>query len=73
MVNLEKTFKKGVAGCITGSELLKIALDKVTEGQNIFGGRFVYLEYEDNCKVKEFYFDNRFGEFGRRNLEPEAG
>ena len=56
---------------ITGDELLKIACDKVREGQSFFGGRFVYLECEDKPKLIDFYSDNGFVEFGKRNLESD--
>lgn len=56
---------------ISGDVLLKMACDKIREAQEILGGRFVYLECEDKDKLKEFYEDNGFVCFGKRNLEKD--
>lgn len=56
---------------ITGDELLKIACETVKAGQRILGGRFVYLECEDNQNLINFYERNGFYNFGRRKLKGE--
>ncbi|MDO4162729.1 MAG: N-acetyltransferase, partial [Pseudomonadota bacterium] len=47
---LGKNFANGNDTLITGDELLKLALDKVSAIQNEIGGRYTYLECEDNTK-----------------------
>ncbi len=54
---------------ITGDELLKMACDKVSYVQLALGGRVVYLECEDNIRLREFYERNGFQEFERRKLD----
>ena len=66
---LGKNFKDGRNALITGDELLKLATDKVRETQRILGGKFVYLECEDKPQLLNFYRDNGFVDFGRRDLE----
>lgn len=66
---LGKNFTNGYNKLITGDELLKIACDKVWEGQRLFSGRIVYLECEDKPKLIEFYSSNGFVAFGKRPLD----
>lgn len=66
---LGKNYKNGYNKLITGDILLKLACDKVKEAQEILGGRFVFLECEDKPKLKEFYENNGFVCFGKKNLE----
>ncbi len=54
---------------IGGDELLQIACDTVRESQALVGGRMVYLECEDTPKLVQFYEENGFNVFGRRELE----
>lgn len=54
---------------IDGATLLKYACDEVRKVQGIVGGRFVYLECEDKAFLKEFYLNNGFVEFGKRELD----
>ncbi len=63
---LGKNFTNGYNKLITGDELLKIACDKVAEGQRIFGGRVTYLECEDVPELIRFYKKNGFVQFGQR-------
>lgn len=56
---------------ISGDVLLKMACDKILELTKIAGGRFVYLECEDKPKLKEFYENNGFVCFAKRNLEKD--
>lgn len=68
---LGKNYKNGYDKLITGDVLLKFALDKIKETQNLIGGRYVFLECEDNNKLKEFYESNGFECFGKRSLEKD--
>ena len=56
---------------ITGDELLKMAIDKVSAAQRIIGGKVVYVECEDIDILKKFYEDNGFVIFGKRRLDKE--
>ena len=60
---LGKNFTNGYNKLITGDELLKLALDKVREMQNIVGGRIVYLECEQKERLIDFYSQNGFVNF----------
>lgn len=68
---LGKNFSNGYNALITGDELLKLALDKVQEMQNIVGGKIVYLECEQKEKLIEFYSRNGFVNFGMRTLDKD--
>lgn len=46
-----------------------MACDKIAEAQFVLGGKVVYLECEDNEKLKNFYSSNGFVEFGKRKLD----
>ena len=56
---------------ITGDELLEFACMEVKKVQSIVGGKIVYLECEDNEKLKEFYKRNGFIEFDKRALDAD--
>lgn len=66
---LSKNYKNGYDQLITGDELLKIACDTVKEGQRILGGKLVYLECEDVPALVNFYEENGFVNFGKRELD----
>ena len=68
---LGKNYNNEYNKLITGDILLKFACDKIKETQDILGGRYVFLECEDNQKIKEFYESNGFECFGKRNLEKD--
>lgn len=68
---LGKNYNNGYDKLISGDILLKFALNKIKATQNIIGGRYVFLECEDNEKLKEFYESNGFECFGKRNLEKD--
>lgn len=44
---------------INGNDLLSLADEKVLEGANIFGGSYIWIEYEDVYRLREFY--RKFG------------
>lgn len=56
---------------ITGDELLKIALDKIFEAQQIVGGKIVYVECEDTPALIDFYQSNGFVISGERSLDKD--
>lgn len=66
---LGKNYSNSYDKLITGDELLKLALDKVREMQNIVGGKVVYLECEDKASLIDFYSRNGFVNFGSRALD----
>ena len=68
---LGKNYNNGYNKLISGDNLLKFACDKIKQTQNIIGGRYVFLECEDIDKLKNFYEDNGFECFGKRNLEKD--
>jgi len=69
IAQLSKNYTNGFDKLITGDELLKMALDKLAVTQQIFGGKIVYLECEDNQKLIEFYMNNGFVPFYKRILD----
>ena len=68
---LGKNYNNGYNKLISGDILLKFACDKIKQTQNVIGGRYVFLECEDIDKLKNFYEDNGFECFGKRNLEKD--
>lgn len=68
---LGKNYYNNYNNLISGDVLLKLACDKIKETQDLIGGRFVFLECEDKPKLKEFYENNGFVCFGKRNLEKD--
>lgn len=71
IAQLSKNFFNGHNVLISGDELLKIAVDKVKEAQQILGGKFVYLECENSANLIHFYESNGFVSFGKRELDPD--
>lgn len=69
IAQLGKNYNDGLNSIMSGSELLKIACDKTKEAQRILGGKFVYLECEDKYQLTEFYEQNGFINFGKRQIE----
>lgn len=66
---LGKNYADGNDTLINGDELLYLALEKVKSIQNDLGGRYTYLECEDKQKLIDFYENNGFIPFGRRDLD----
>ena len=64
---LEKNFANGNDYLISGTDLLQMAIEKAYLIQNEVGGKFVYLECEEE-KLIRFYEKNKFKVFGRRKL-----
>lgn len=69
IAQLGKNYANGLNKYISGQDLLALACDKVKETQLNIGGKVVYLECEDEKKLKDFYEQNGFVNFGRRNLD----
>ena len=68
---LGKNFANGNNTLISGSDLLQLAINKVRTIQKEIGGRFVYLECEDNENLLSFYKNCGFKVFGSRKLDGE--
>lgn len=68
---LGKNYTDGNDTLITGDELLQLALDKVKSIQTEIGGRYTYLECEDNPFLLSFYESNGFIQFGKRTLDAD--
>ena len=66
---LGKNFANGNNTLISGSDLLQLAINKVRTIQKEIGGRFVYLECEDNENLLSFYKNCGFKVFGSRKLD----
>lgn len=71
IAQLGKNYTNDYRKLITGDELLKMAIDKVSAAQRIIGGKVVYVECEDIDILKKFYQDNGFVIFGKRRLDKE--
>lgn len=69
IAQLGKNYCNGYNKLIPGDILLKMAIDRVREGQRIFGGKTVYVECEDKPKLLDFYQRNGFVTFNKRLLE----
>lgn len=70
IAQLGKNFTNDANDKITGQQLLEIAIDEVKESQFKIGGIVVFLEAENNPKLRQFYVqENNFKEFGVRKDE----
>ena len=66
---LGKNYTNGNDTLISGTELLNLAMEKIRSVQKEVGGRFAYLECEDNEKLISFYERNNFKVYGKRRLD----
>lgn len=66
---LGKNFTNGYNKLISGDDLLAIAFDKIKSVQGQVGGRLTYIECEDRRKLINFYKNNGFTYFDKRELE----
>ena len=71
IAQLGKNYDNNYNTLITGDELLKMAIDKVIEAQQIIGGKIVYVECEDIDFLTRFYTTNGFVVFGKRPLDKD--
>ena len=69
IAQLGKNYSDGCSTLITGDELLHMACSKISEVQELIGGKIVYLECEDKVPLIDFYKDNGFVNFGQRKLD----
>lgn len=69
IAQLGKNFTDGNDTLISGTDLLQMAVNKIHTIQKEIGGRFMYLECEDNKKLLAFYKKCNFKEFGKRMLD----
>lgn len=70
IAQLGKNYSKNANTQITGKQLLEIAITEVKKLQYRAGGVAVFLESENNPKLKQFYVEeNDFKEFGIRKDE----
>ena len=56
---------------ISGSDLMKIAKEKLISAQNIVGGTLLYLDCEPDLKLINFYEHEGFVLFGQRTSESD--
>jgi hypothetical protein len=68
---LSKNYNDSLNMLITGDELLKMALEKISVIHMITGGRVVFLECQNVDRLIEFYDRNGFVEFGERKLDQD--
>lgn len=66
---LGKNYADGNNLLIDGADLLQLAIEKAKEVQRQIGGKFVYLECEEEKKLIQFYENNNFKVFGKRELD----
>ena len=70
IAQLGKNYSENANTQITGEQLLEIAISEVKKLQYRAGGVAVFLESENNSKLRQFYVDeNDFKEFGIRKDE----
>lgn len=71
IAQLGKNYTNKYDKLISGAELLRIAIDLISQIQLALGGRFIYVECEDKPKLIEFYTsaENGFCEFDTRPLD----
>ena len=66
IAQLGKNFADGINKRITGEELLRLALAKIHQLQDMAGGTVVFLEADNTEKLIEFYERNGFKRFATR-------
>ncbi len=69
IAQLGKNFTTGNDTLISGTDLLQMAVNKIHKIQKEIGGRFMYLECENNEKLLAFYKKCNFKIFGKRRLD----
>ena len=66
IAQLGRNFAPDLPERVKGGQLLDLACDRVLEAERILGGKTVYLEYNDEPKLTEFYTQSAFRIFGSR-------
>jgi hypothetical protein len=69
IAQLGRNFNPDFPKLITGDELLKMACMKVSDVQRVSGGKFTYLECENDPWLLNFYESNNFKIFDYRELD----
>lgn len=69
IAQLGKNYMNGNNSLIDGKDLLQLAMRKIKLVQNIIGGKIAYLECEDIPQLVNFYTENHFKVFGKRELD----
>ena len=69
IAQIGKNFENGYDKLLTGQELLGEALETAARIQSLSSGKVVFLECEDHERLKQFYRENGFFEFGKRKLD----
>ena len=72
IAQLGKNFSESGGTEITGTELLKLAWDKIKEIQYLGGGMVTFLEAENEEKLLSFYRNNRFSQFDTRQTASDT-
>ena len=71
IAQLGKNYNNGYDKLISGDEILELACDDIRKVQDVIGGKVVYIECEDKDRLKQFYENNGFKIFGKRNLDKD--
>lgn len=71
IAQLGKNYQNGANECITGEELLELAIQQVQQMQYLAGGMVVFLEANNEEKLLSFYHNNGFQQFDSRLTESE--
>ena len=69
IAQLGKNFTEGAEKRISGADLLELAWSVVERIQYMSGGVVVFLELNNEEKLKEFYKENKFRQFDTRQVE----
>lgn len=67
LAQIGKNYSAANGHRITGKELIEFANDVLTDIQHRIGGSIIYLDSEDNQRLKDFYIsENHYKIFGER-------
>lgn len=72
IAQLGKNYTNGNNQCVTGKELLELALKQIKTIQSLIGGMFVFVESEEKDELMHFYTGNQFKKFGTRETRGET-
>jgi hypothetical protein len=72
IAQLGKNYNKVLSATMQGSELLALALDRVTEIEHLIGGKTTYIECNNEPKLYDFYSSSGFIPFDERTLSNET-
>lgn len=67
IAQLGKNFSSPLAQhSLTGTHLLTLACNRVSQAQKLIGGKTTYIECNSSTKLYDFYSQNNFYQFGQR-------